>query len=212
MKPFAKWTIEEVEETFNVVLQKQSSILEHWLAVRSSPSREAAEQLAGLREKLTDHVWDWNELELTVKFIGPLLSIVNFDQENYQSFMNRSISVSYKADTLGGTVDFVVAGGKRSPKKPFFFIHEHKREKDSSDDPLGQLMIAMVAAQKINNDGNPVYGAYVMGRYWNFVVLKELEYSVSLSYDATKDELNDILGILENTKAIIEELAEKIEN
>ncbi|MCP4347511.1 MAG: hypothetical protein GY795_18555 [Desulfobacterales bacterium] len=209
MKPFAKWTIEEVEDTFGVTLQKQSKILEQWLTVRSSPSRESADQLDRLREKLTDHVWDWNELELTVKFIGPLLSIVNFDQENYQSFMNRDISVSYEQDTLGGTVDFVVAGGKRSPKKPFFFIHEHKRKKDSSNDPLGQVMIAMVAAQKINNDGNPVYGAYVMGRYWNFVVLKGLEYSVSLTYDATKNELNDILGILENTKKIIEELVEK---
>ncbi len=211
MKPFAKWTIEEVEDTFRVTLQKQSKILEQWLTVPSPPSRESAEQLDRLREKLVDHVWDWNELELTVKFIGPLLSMVNFDQESYQSFMNRDISVSYEEDTLGGTVDFVVARGKRSPKKPFFFIHEHKREKDSSNDPLGQVMIAMVAAQKINNDGNPVYGAYVMGRYWNFVALKELEYSVSLTYDATKNELEDILGILHNTKAIIQELIDKID-
>lgn len=206
MKPFGKWTIEEVEDTFRITLKKQSNILEQWLTVRSSPSGESAEQLDRLREKLTDHVWDWNELELTVKFIGPLLSMVNFDQENYQSFMHRDISVSYEEDTLGGTVDFVVAKGKRSPKKPFFLIHEHKKEKDSSDDPLGQVMIAMVAAQKINNDGNPLYGAYVMGRYWNFVVLKDLEYSVSLTYDATKNELEDIFGILQNTKANIEEL------
>lgn len=45
-----------------------------------------------------------------------------------------------------------------------------------------------------------------MGRYWNFVVLLGTEYSVSLTYDATKDEIRDIHGILQNTKRIIEDL------
>jgi len=206
MKPFSKWTIEEVEDTFHVVLQKQSDILKEWLKIRSPPSPEQEKQLDMLREKLLDHAWDWNELELTVKFIGPLLSLVNFDQENYQSFLNREISVLCEDEILAGAVDFVVAQGRRSPKKPYFFIQEHKREKNSSDDPLGQLMIAMFAAQKLNNDGNAMYGAYIMGRYWNFVVLLGLEYSVSLTYDATKDEIRDIHGILENTKGIIEDL------
>ncbi|GEM_PF-3579703 len=54
MKPFFKWTIEEVEDTFHVVLQKQSDILKEWLKIRSPPSQEQEKQLDTLREKLLD--------------------------------------------------------------------------------------------------------------------------------------------------------------
>ncbi|MDM8549778.1 hypothetical protein QUF72_06865 [Desulfobacterales bacterium HSG2] len=68
-------------------------------------------------------------------------------------------------------------------------------------------MIAMIAAQKLNNDGNPLYGAYVMGRYWHFVVLDGLEYALSLGHNAVKkDELGEIFTILKETKRIIENL------
>ncbi|EDN70114.1 hypothetical protein BGP_2120 [Beggiatoa sp. PS] len=63
---------------------------------------------------------------------------------------------------------------------------------ESSGDPLGQLLIAMVAAQKLNNDLKPIYGCYVMGRLWFFVVLEGLDYSTSLAYDATKNDIKEI--------------------
>lgn len=72
--------------------------------------------------------------------------------------------------------------------------------------PLGQLMIAMVAAQKLNNDNKPVYGAYVIGRNWYFAVLYGLEYSVSLGHNVSKDEINEVFCILKKTKVIIETL------
>jgi len=61
----------------------------------------------------------------------------------------------------------------------------------------------MVAAQKLNNDNQPLYGCYVMGRLWFFVVLEGIEYSTSLAFDATKDDIKEIFGILQNTKGLI---------
>jgi hypothetical protein len=206
MKPFSKWTIAEVEDTFNLVIQKHHKCLNQWLTGTVIPTSEEEKLLEGFREKLQEQVWDWNEWELKGKFIFPLLLAVNFDEEHYKSFIEREISVDIDNDNLSGTVDFFVASGKRYPKHPYFFIHEYKKEHDSSGDPLGQVLIAMVAAQKLNNDNQPIYGCYVMGRFWFFVVLENLEYSTSLAYDATKDEIRDIFSILKNAKGIINNL------
>ncbi|MDM8549779.1 hypothetical protein QUF72_06870 [Desulfobacterales bacterium HSG2] len=107
------------------------------MADRQSGSFSGRGKPAGrLCKKLRDRSWDWNE-ELKVGFIGPLLHLVDFDQKAYRSFLERDISVICEDGKLAGTVDFVVAQGKRSPRHPFFFINEYKKEHDSSDDPWG---------------------------------------------------------------------------
>jgi len=207
MKPFSKWTIAEAEGRFGLILQKQCRLLKEWLTVQDTLSEEDEKKLNALCESLQDYAYDWNEAELKLKFIGPLLLTVNFDQEKYHSFMEREISVAIENEILSGITDFFVARGRRVPSHPYFFIHEYKKERDSSNDPLGQLMTAMVAAQKLNNDNNPLYGAYIMGRLWFFVVLYGVEYCVSLGHNAAKpEELKEIFGILRNTKRIIEQL------
>ena len=100
-----------------------------------------------------------------------------------------------------------MAKGLRVPKQPYFFIHEHKKQLDSSGDPLGQVMIAMVAAQMLNQGAHPIYGAYIFGRHWYFVVLNGKEYAVSRGYDASLDDIFHIYRILMKVKAIIDALA-----
>ncbi|KOR33582.1 hypothetical protein TI05_00260 [Achromatium sp. WMS3] len=206
MKSFSKWTLAEVEDTFNLTLQKDYNLLNQWLDDTLAPTEAENILLTELREKLKDHVWDWNEWELKGKFIFPLLLAVNFDATDYQSFIERELEVAIEDDTISGMVDFFVANGKRYPKHPYFFIHEFKKEHDSSGDPFGQLLITMVAAQKLNNDTNPIYGCYVMGRFWFFVILAGKDYASSLAYDATKDELKNIFSYLKKTKTIIAEI------
>jgi hypothetical protein len=208
MKSFSKWTIAEVEEQFALRQWKQHDLLSQWLNVDGfvSVTPEEEHLLADFRTNLIDHVWDWNEWELKGKFIFPLLAAVNFDEELYQSFIEREISVEIEDDVLSGKVDFLVANGRRYPKHPYFFIHEFKKEHEASGDPLGQLLITMVAAQKLNDDGKPVYGCYVMGRLWFFVVLDGQDYATSLAYDATKDDILEIFMVLIKVKGIIEEL------
>jgi len=105
-----------------------------------------------------------------------------------------------------GIVDVLIATGKQHPKKPYFCLHEYKRERNVTNDPFAQTLIAMVVMQQLNQDGKPIYGVCVAGHSWNFFVLEGNEYGLSLAFDATKDELFDIFAILWQFKVIIERL------
>lgn len=69
----------------------------------------------------------------------------------------------------------------------------------------------MIAAQILNQITHPIYGTYVIGRHWYFVVLDKDEYAVSLAYDTTKNEIKDIFYILQRAKTIIGEIAQLAE-
>lgn len=140
MKLFSEWTILEVENEFQVKLQRQSELLNAWINYTRDTITEPTDVLRRLEVRLLEHVYDWNEDELKFKFIGPLIDLVDFDQKHYQTFLERIISAPYKNDTLSGNVDFIVAKGTRAPQHPYFFLQEYKRDTDSSGYPLGQLL------------------------------------------------------------------------
>ncbi len=210
MKPFSQWSKEEVEEEFGLYADHSYGLLQEWIAELPSVSDEEQRILRRLSQKLLTHVHDWNEEELKVFFIAFILDFVDFWQPHYRPFFERELSVEYaEGKRLWGVVDFFVASGKQSPRKPFFFLHEYKKQADTSNDPTGQLLAEMVAAQKANPDTHPIYGAYIIGRHWYFVLLDGLVYAESLAYDATKDEIMAIVGILRQTKDIIDGLLQR---
>jgi hypothetical protein len=212
VKPFSKWTKEEVEEEFGLYSDRDYARLQEWIAVSPSFSDEEQRSIHRLSKKLLTHVHDWNEEELKVCFIAFILDFADFWQPNYRPFLERGLSVEYAdGKKLWGIVDFLVASGKQSPRKPFFFLHEYKKQADTSNDPMGQLLAEMVAAQKANSDTHPVYGAYIIGRHWYFVLLDGQVYAESLAYDATKDEILAIVAILRQTKDIIDGLIKRWE-
>jgi hypothetical protein len=62
----------------------------------------------------------------------------------------------------------------------------------------------MVAAQRQNETSHTLYGCYVSGRNWFFVVLQENNYSVSDAYSAAnKDVFLQILSCLFFVKTLI---------
>ena len=201
----------KLKKNFEVKQQNDYALLNEWVEESQESFDDTSppvDRLVALQKRLIKHVHDWNEQELKMRFISPILDIIDFEQSNYQPFFEREISTTYKNEKLSGEVDFIVAEGLRVPEQPYFFIHEHKKEADSSGDPLGQVMIAMVVAQMLNETAHPIYGAYIVGRLWHFVVLNGKEYAVSLAYDATREHINDIYNILMKVKAIINQLAE----
>ena len=208
MKPFSQWTKEEIEDEFSLTANRQYGLLQEWLAVSPSFTDSEQQTLLKLSQTLLTHVHDWNEEELKIYFIAALLNMVNFYQPSYRPFLERELSVEYAdGKRLWGIADFLVASGRQAPKQPFFFLHEYKKELDSSNDPLGQLLAEMVAAQTANARTQPVYGAYIIGRHWYFVLLDGKVYAESLAYDATKEaEIMQIAAVLRRTKEIIDEL------
>ena len=118
---------------------------------------------------------------------------------------DMSIPKNIDGKTVSGEVDLMVAGGAFEPKAPYFCLHEYKKEKGVDNDPLGQLLIAMMTAQAINKEELPVYGAYIFGRNWFFLTLIDKQYCISNEYVATRSDIFDILKIMKKLKIIIQE-------
>ena len=129
---------------------------------------------------------------------------VNYFEKEYRNFSQRKLTATVNNIFIGGVVDYVVACGYQKPAHPFFCLHEYKRPRRTVSpfwgdgrgaDPVGQLLSEMITVQHLNKENgieHPIYGIYVEGKFWNFIVLDGKEYAESDSYDATKDEIFEI--------------------
>lgn len=202
VKAFRDWKFEEVELTFGIEQVFEHPVLSDWLATREVPSEEHSRTIEHLRNKLSRSINTYNEEELKVFFIGPLFSLISFEEHGMRPFMDRPFSFEYGQDEAGnslvaaGRIDWLLAKGRQDPREPRVFLHEYKREVEASGDPLGQLLIAMVGARQQNAESFPLYGCYVLGRNWFFVVYDEEQYAVSQAFDATQEDIFQIYSAM----------------
>lgn len=214
LQSFKFWKPEDVKHFFGVTQQKQSPALADWLVTECRLSNEEERQLNILQGRLIDKVQDWNEAELKFFFLGPLMSLVWFDTDDYRAFLESRLSVEVNGQIAQGNIDFMVATGEQTPRAPFYTLHEYKPEPGYTGYPLGQLLIAMVAAQKRNEATGidmPLYGTYVMGRFFFFVYFYKNQFAQSLAYDATQADLTQIYCIIKKVKEYIESSLERME-
>ena len=61
----------------------------------------------------------------------------------------------------------------------------------------------MLAAQVYNGNEETVYGCYVIGKIWQFVVLEGKEYAVSESYNAMNEDITEIYTLMMACKRYI---------
>ena len=203
---FEQWHALEIEEKMNIRQVENLPILQEWLQVDGEIAPDWVTALESCRLELVNFYNAWNEQELLAKFIGPLLVSISLRGRGFNLFHERAIKAKVGDYEVSGVVDGMLARGSYEPEKPYFFLHEYKRMKQSESDPLGQLLIAMLASRVLNDDGLPLYGCYIIGTYWRFVVLEHDTYSQSQGYDATdKGELRQIWLTIEKTKKIVEE-------
>ncbi len=205
-KSFEKWLQQEVEETFGIVQQAQSSDLDE--LINNLPPLTDVEKAAAkdLSSDLTAFVNKWNEEDLKMYFISPLILLAKLKQKTYRAFFDCTLKTALQNEPIGGRVDCVVGKGSQFPVNPLFFLQEYKPKKNPSGDPLGQLLIAMLATQQLNKDTEqPLVGCYIVGQLWAFVVLKGNDYAVSSDFDATDErKLSAIIGILKKIKTMYE--------
>ena len=147
----------------------------------------------------------WNEQELIMKHIAFILDIVSLSGQSYDTFAERNLSGLVEGIEFGGIVDFLVARGEYEPRNPYFFIQEYKRFKmGAASDPQAQVLAEMLVAQVLNNE-KIVYGCYIIGRYWYFVVCEGQDYIVSASFDSTTSaSLIEIARIIRKIKNLYE--------
>jgi len=192
MKSFGSWTTQELRNTFGLNSVERLLALTEWLKADEVPTEAEKQELSTLRAELDSLYEAWNEDELKMNFIAPLIRMVGYGKKNtYNKFYQRSISAKINNIEINGVVDMLVANGWESPTKPYFFLHEYKQE-EKKGDARAQLLAAMLAAQILNADEKPIYGVYLIGASWRFVVLVGKEYTLK-RFDATEEE--DLLKI-----------------
>jgi hypothetical protein len=204
------------EKTFGLVeiRNKNCKTLREWIESANNQPITDLEQSFLLHQQnyMIDNIYSWNEQEWIANFIGPVISLVQFSTLQFNAFNERIISAVIDDIELLGKVDGMIARGRREPEKPYFCLQEYKKEKDTdSGDPVGQALSAMLVAQAINNDNLPIYGGYVRGRDWFFMVLEGKEYAISRQFDASEEDLLDIFRILKALKEIVAERIKLLE-
>ncbi|MEM8529175.1 MAG: hypothetical protein AAGG68_31375 [Bacteroidota bacterium] len=207
MKSFEHWKRQEVEEEFGIQEVTTHPLLEEWLSSKCEIAEEEKSRLLKLQKALIKNVDLWNEAELKIKFLGPLLELVDYDTDRYRSFMERKLVINKGEESISGTVDFLIAKGRQIPRSPFFCVHEYKPDTSSANDPLGQLLIGLQAIHLENQkNGNvfPLYGSYVIGGLFYFVVFDGQSYAKS-PFFSVQEKIFDIYCFLQQIKVYVEE-------
>lgn len=208
MLKFSECTLVKLDKTFDLTQIEPSQALQNWLDAPTELSEVEHQILTMYRQTLNIQGYDWNEVELRQHFIGPMLVLVNFSSQKIGLFSERSFSGTVNGIEMGGEPDSIISGGFREPERPFFCFQEYKKERDPRGDPAGQALSAMLVAQEINDHKHPIYGCYVVGDIWRFMILQQREYAISKAYVATDSDIYDIFRILKALKQIILQLIE----
>ncbi|MEM7128146.1 MAG: hypothetical protein AAF702_17570 [Chloroflexota bacterium] len=205
-KSFKDCTLKYLEKTFSLEEVENLSALESWLTTSVEFSDFERQNLIHLRGILNFNVHDWNEHELDSRFIGPIFSLVDYSSKKYNHFAQRDLEGTVDGIRLFGKPDGIIASGRREPEKPFFAFQEYKRQLDPTGDPAGQALAAMLVGQSMDEQSKSLYGCYVIGNDWRFMVLQDKEYAISHDFSAITDEIFDICRILKALKEIVIEL------
>lgn len=208
---FSEWTKAKIEKTFGIKRVWKHPLLKSWKegSKKVVLSEMETNMLQYFREQLIVRIDAWNEQELREQFIGPILTLADFNTDHFNLFSEREMKGVLDKHELSGKPDGIIASGIYEPEKPYFCFHEYKRETDPKGDPAGQCLIAMLVAQQLNKsddseEGKPLYGAYSIGRLWFFMVLTKKEYAISLAYDSThKSEMLALFRVLKQLKILI---------
>ena len=204
-KSFDDWTAQDIRDTFDIEQLPTLPLLEQWLSIVHKPNARKAEFMEEKRALLARFYRSWNEDELKFRFIAQIVELANLIGKRYNTFTQRLLSSVINGILLQGRPELMVATGQEEPKKPYFFIHEYKPTKQTGD-PLGQVLAAMYAAQALNADEKPIFGCFVLGNTWQFLILDKQAYALSRTYDANQTgDLQDIYSALCQTKVYIEE-------
>jgi hypothetical protein len=199
MKSFGSWDSQTLRETFGLQMTEALPALTTWINVSENITENELFALAQLRRELLAFDEFWNKEELKMNFIAPLMRLLEFGIERkYNIFYQRFLSTNLPNIEIGGEITLQIASGWESPIMSYFFLHQYKEEEERRD-LRAQLLAAMLVAQAQNDVEKPIYGVYLIGASWRFVVLMGKEYAVK-RFDATEED--DLLKIFQMLKWI----------
>jgi hypothetical protein len=169
---------------------------------------DLAEQiLTKIESRLALEIDGWFEEELKMNLLSPILFLSDINEpKKIGVFFERPITAEFEQGKISVITDCMISSifGITAPKTPYFFMQEFKKSKGDKQDPEGQMLAAMIAAQHLNNTGKVMYGSFVVGAFWYFTVLEGKNYSRSDAFQLTKPlELRQVILTLRKLKQII---------
>jgi hypothetical protein len=194
-------------ETFGLErIFKPTKLLDEWLGAKGEINDTDMLLVEEIREKLVENADSWNEEELKMHFISIIIFLTRCNNP-IRTYYDREISTEIDGIYISSKVDMMFSKGVGELiRTPYFFLHEYKREKKYSGDPVGQMLGGMLIGQAKNNNAKPMYGCYVQGRFWFFSILMGNQYIISDAFDSVNmKELKHIISILRKLKQIIHE-------
>jgi hypothetical protein len=184
------------------------SLMQEWLVpAEVNLTVGESEIFNAILEDAIQNIESWHEEDLKMQFISFVLRLGHLQNHpRYHPYFERVVCATVEEHLLKVKTDFMIASGVLDvPEQPFFHFQEYKREKDPQGDPAAQVLEAMLIAFELNQNTKPIYGCYIRGRFWSFVVLDGKTYCISQKYDSSqKEDLLQIIAVLRKFKQILE--------
>ena len=194
-------------KTFDIKVVKKNPILTDWLAAQYELNEIEQSNFDDLYADAEEDSGYWNEEELKINFIGAVFRLAKINtKDRIKVFYERPLAGRVKDHNLSVITDCLVATPLpfNTPDHPYFFLQEFKKRKGDKNDPEAQMLVAMLIAQEMNQDGKPIYGGYLIGQNWNFTLFHNNTYCQSRQYDSTRrDDLMSIICIIRKLKELI---------
>jgi hypothetical protein len=202
------WSEAELIDTFGLTKTKfDSPLLKEWLDATVELIEFENIVFNKIIKEAKIFIEAWNEEDLKMNFIAFIIDLANLKtSDKFRTYYEKTIDATVEGYFLKIKCDFMIAKGILDMVKvPYFHFQEYKRDKDPYGDPIAQLVEAFLVAQEKNKNGKPMYGCYVVGRFWYFVTMEGKHYCVSNAFDSTDEqELLHIIAILRKFKEILE--------
>lgn len=122
MRNFENWETQDVEMTFGIDQKKKLPLLEEWLSSVEQINSNEQRILDIWRDKLLYNADFWNEDELKLQFIAPLLNLIDYTLPFCKPFSQRKLVATINGIKIGGWIDYMLASGKQKPIRPYFFF------------------------------------------------------------------------------------------
>jgi hypothetical protein len=209
---FGKIKIKDLENLFELKIIFEEEYFNNWFNSDITLTDEDILFLKTLLEQEKNLLRHYNEEDLKIHFISPMLNRINFKsyEKEVRDFYEEFLIYETNEFILKGITDFLVAKGLKSPKSPYFFIQEFKKSAGYSD-PEPQLLAELISAVELNQF-NDMKGAFIIGENWVFVILNRLakhKYHYSLSRTFNSSNINDLQSIYKNLLVVKHEILEK---
>lgn len=206
IKQYSEAELIDIFQLTRLFGNQSSALMQSWLDCETTLNQSEQYLFDLIFNDAYQNIDGWHEEDLKMKFICFVLRLGNLvDNDKFHTYFERTLESTVEGHFLKIKTDFMLAKGILDmPQIPYFHFQEYKRQTDPNGNPVAQVLEAMLIAQTLNKNNKPIYGAYVIGKFWNFIILENKTYSISKTFDCTEQaDLMKIIAMLRYLPLII---------